>query len=168
MVVADGLAYTVGGEPVCSPGDTRSCGTTDVGVCELGERDCTGGMWGDCLGAVEPTPEVSDNGLDDDCDGFTDGTDPDCAPPADHVVIVQVGYDTPGDDAQEEFVDLFNPTASDVSLDGWSLTDNLATWFFPAEASIAAGSYLSVARDANGFCEPPFEDDLNCALDCTG
>jgi len=150
-ILADGTAYTVNGQPVCTAGETRTCGETDVGACEYGARDCVGGMWGTCLGAVYPTDEICDNGLDDDCDGWTDGDDPQCGNPGDHVVIAQVGYDTVGDDAVEEFVDLFNPTEAAVPLDGYSLTDNYETWSLPASTSIESGSYLTLARDRDGF-----------------
>jgi beta-lactamase superfamily II metal-dependent hydrolase len=95
--------------------------------------------------------EVCSNGLDDDCDGLTDGADPDCGGGADHVVIAQVGYDTPGTDALEEFVDLYNPTGSAQSLDGWTLSDNVGTWDLPVGTSIAADAYLSIARDPATF-----------------
>ena len=47
-----------------------TCGTTDVGECDLGAFICFGGMRL-CTGATEPQPEVC-NGRDDDCDGTTD------------------------------------------------------------------------------------------------
>ncbi|WP_169791732.1 MopE-related protein [Sandaracinus amylolyticus] len=47
-----------------------TCGTTDVGVCDLGSTICVaGGLV--CAGATEPNVEVC-NGDDDDCDGDTD------------------------------------------------------------------------------------------------
>ena len=150
-ILADGIAYTVNGDAVCTAGQTRVCGDTDVGACESGARPCTAGMWDTCQGAVYPVDEVCDNGIDDDCDGATDGDDPQCGGGAADVVIAQVGYDTPGDDALEEFVDLFNPTAAAVPLDGWTLTDNAGTWSIPAGTVIEADAYLSIARNASGF-----------------
>ncbi len=149
-VIGDGLSYTVNGEPPCQPAETRVCGQTDVGACSLGTISCVSGMWGACEGAVYPSTEVCDNGVDDDCDGWTDGDDPQCGQSA-QVVIAQVGYDTPGDDALEEFVDLYNPTDAPVLLDGWSLSDNASTWSLPAGTTIDAGAYLSIARDPGGF-----------------
>ena len=149
-LASDGTSYTVNGEPVCQAGQTRTCGETEVGACEYGLRDCSAWMWGTCQGAVYPVDEVCDNGLDDDCDGWTDGDDPDCGSPPQTVLIAQVAYDTVGDDALEEFADLFNPTGSAQPLDGWTLTDNYGTWSFPAGTSVEAGAYLTVARDAGG------------------
>lgn len=62
------------GEPQgeCTPGQTRQCGTTDVGECEYGTETCSPeGYWGACTGAVYPAPEICD-GLDNDCDGSAD------------------------------------------------------------------------------------------------
>lgn len=151
VLVADGAGYTVNGVPVCAAGESRACGVTDVGACELGARPCVDGMWGACEGAVDPAAEVCENGLDDDCDGLADAADPDCAGGAPHVVVAQVGYDTPGDDAHEEFVDLFNATSAPVDLGGWTLRDNVGAWPLPAGTVVAAGAWLTIARDAAGF-----------------
>jgi hypothetical protein len=54
-----------------SPTDVgTSCGTTDLGVCELGRTICVAGS-PRCAGATEPNVETC-NGLDDDCDGTVD------------------------------------------------------------------------------------------------
>ncbi len=150
-ILADGIAYTVNGDPVCSAGQTRVCGDSDVGACQFGARPCAAGMWDMCLGAVYPIDEICDNGVDDDCDGATDGDDNQCGAGAASVVIAQVAYDTPGDDALEEFVDLFNPTGAAIPLDGWTLSDNAGTWSLPDGTVIEADAYLSIARNASGF-----------------
>ncbi|MDY6990868.1 MAG: MopE-related protein, partial [Thermodesulfobacteriota bacterium] len=60
-------------------GDPTTCGQ---GVCSrTGVLDCVGGMQQDTCQTGSPTedPEVScSDGLDNDCDGLTDGDDPDC------------------------------------------------------------------------------------------
>lgn len=67
------------------------------------------------------------------------------------VVLAQVAYDTPGIDAVEEFVELYNGSAATVSLDGWTLADGAASWTLPAGTSLAPAAWLTVARDAAGF-----------------
>ncbi len=64
----------------CNEGENRSCGVSNVGICELGDETCIDGKWsGICIGAVyeedESTYILSCNGLDDDCDGMTDEDD---------------------------------------------------------------------------------------------
>jgi len=49
--------------------------TLGVGVCHAGEPVCEGKKWIECRGQVVPTPEIC-NGLDDDCDGHVDESDP--------------------------------------------------------------------------------------------
>ncbi len=51
---------------------TRSCGSTDVGVCMRGTETCGAGSWGSCVGSVEPGAELCDGILDENCDGAVD------------------------------------------------------------------------------------------------
>ncbi|MBW2990288.1 cohesin domain-containing protein [Candidatus Woesearchaeota archaeon] len=57
----------------CTDGETQNCGT-DVGECEYGTQTCQNGVWGDCIGGVDPSPELYD-GLDNNCNNLID----DCA-----------------------------------------------------------------------------------------
>lgn len=150
VLVSNGSGHALSGAIGCTTGQVEACGS-DVGECAAGQRECSDGVWGACTGAVGPVAEQCANGLDDDCDGWVDGDDPDCGGTGTTVVIAQVGYDTPGDDATEEFIDLFNATDAPILLDGWTLSDNTASWPLPASTSIPAGGYLSLARDAAVF-----------------
>lgn len=66
---------------VCAPGATESCytgwpGHAGVGACSLGVQRCAPagptGNWDSCVGAVLPSTETCDDGIDDDCDGLFD------------------------------------------------------------------------------------------------
>jgi phosphatidylserine/phosphatidylglycerophosphate/cardiolipin synthase-like enzyme len=75
---------------------------------------------------------------------------------ANHILISEVLYDSPGaDDA--EFVELYNPTGDAVDLSGFSLSDAVVpTNFedlrrFPSGTTVPAGGTLVVATSATGF-----------------
>ncbi|TNE47645.1 MAG: hypothetical protein EP343_18995 [Deltaproteobacteria bacterium] len=55
---------------------TQSCytgpkGTSGWGECKAGQRTCSAGQWGACVGEVTPTPEACDN-KDNNCNGAID------------------------------------------------------------------------------------------------
>jgi hypothetical protein len=68
---------------------TASPATRSVGRCHDGTQQCGKAVWGSCEGAVIPTAEVCDNGLDDDCNGLVDDGCP-CTPG-----LVEPCYDGP-------------------------------------------------------------------------
>ena len=63
----------------------------------------------------------------------------------------QVAYDTPGDDAVEEWVEIYNPTSAAIDLTGWKLKDGSGSFAFPAATQVAPGKHLIVARNGTGF-----------------
>ncbi len=65
------------------------------------------------------------------------------------VVISELMYHPVSDDDREEFVELFNTGASAVDLGGWRL-DGVGL-DFPPGATIDAGGYLVLAKDATYF-----------------
>ncbi|MFH1237732.1 MAG: fibronectin type III domain-containing protein [Candidatus Aenigmatarchaeota archaeon] len=54
----------------CFAGQKKACGSA-IGECELGEAECSGGIWGTCTGGKKPAKETC-NMKDDDCDGIID------------------------------------------------------------------------------------------------
>jgi hypothetical protein len=61
---------------LCANGATRDCGpSNETGECEYGTSTCSGGTWGECVGATYATDETCD-GLDNDCNGESDETWP--------------------------------------------------------------------------------------------
>lgn len=61
-----------------------SCGTSNIFPCSLGTYQCQSGALV-CVGAVNPAPGETCNGVDDDCDGQTDFDVNDNVPPMDAV-----------------------------------------------------------------------------------
>jgi hypothetical protein len=70
------------------PGGGGYCFTGQQGVCADGTLQCQEGSLV-CNPDVSPSPEICDDGLDNDCDGFVDLDDPDCCIDGD-----ADGYDT--------------------------------------------------------------------------
>ena len=63
----------------CESGDTQSCDTGLSGICKSGTETCIDGFWsGECVQDNQPLDEICDNGLDDNCDGYTDCEDESC------------------------------------------------------------------------------------------
>jgi len=56
----------------CGCSANVSCGTSDVGACQLGTSICTGGQLGPCMGAIGPAPRNCRSNADNDCDGLPD------------------------------------------------------------------------------------------------
>jgi hypothetical protein len=89
----------------CSPGDEETDKSgTNIGECkfEIQERICqTDGTWGDwelTQSGVSPVAEICDNGLDDDCDGYTDSDDTDCSLSTDYFTSAQLESSSKGSD----------------------------------------------------------------------
>jgi uncharacterized repeat protein (TIGR01451 family) len=77
-------------------------------------------------------------------------------PPADHLVISELLYDPVGvEDADGEWVEIYNPTAVTVTLVGCRLSDGDSygdgTAAFPAGSSIGPGEAVVVAQRADAF-----------------
>ena len=63
-----------GGCP-CIEGEARPCGPeTEDGVCQRGSQTCTNGAFGQCVGAVFPSPRDCRSDQDNDCNGLPDNT----------------------------------------------------------------------------------------------
>jgi hypothetical protein len=72
---------------------------------------------------------------------------------ANHVVFSEVMYDPPAPEFSDgkEWLELYNPTGSDVNLGGLAIYNKDAGWTIPAGITIKAGGYVIVARSATGF-----------------
>jgi hypothetical protein len=65
------------------------------------------------------------------------------------VSVNEIMYHPESDLDGDEFIELYNPSASPQSLEGWCFDG--VTFCFPAGASIAAHGYLVLAQDATQF-----------------
>ncbi len=54
----------------CTGTESRPCGLS-VGACMEGRQECSGGVWSECTGGINPIDELC-NGLDDNCNGRAD------------------------------------------------------------------------------------------------
>ncbi|MCX7944576.1 MAG: MopE-related protein [Deltaproteobacteria bacterium] len=95
---------------------TVPCGTS-VGECRMGIAICIGGKIGECVGAIDPVPEVCD-GKDNDCNGLTDDNLPNCTiatdggvDVAEDVLLSDIKQDVMEQDVEEDVV------VSDVTID---------------------------------------------------
>lgn len=64
----------------CVTGETRECGTNNIGACKLGTQRCIDGKWDEaCEGVINPSPEICDGkGIDEDCNKTADLDDEKC------------------------------------------------------------------------------------------
>ncbi len=76
-------------------------------------------------------------------------------PPLTHLMISEVLYNPSGEDAGQEWIELYNPTAEAVSIAGWHLGDvgpageyGSGLYRFPAGAVLPAGGVIVVAQQA--------------------
>lgn len=65
-------------EEECINGDIQSCNTGELGICAAGTQTCESGSFGSCVRNDNPVTEICDDDLDNDCDGLTDNSDPNC------------------------------------------------------------------------------------------
>lgn len=54
-------------------------------------------------------------------------------------------------DADGEWIELYNPKSSDVDISSWKLSDSEGTWTFPSSSIIFANSYLIIANRGSYF-----------------
>jgi hypothetical protein len=73
------------------------------------------------------------------------------------LLISEVLYDTPGTDEDEEWIEIYNPTASTIDLSDYKLGDEEeqgggeGMYQFPSEASIPPAGVVVIALKATGF-----------------
>lgn len=100
-------------------------------------------------------------------DGFCSNCTPDCTghdimrSTTGKILFTQVLYNPPGTEADEEWLEIYNPSDSVIiDLKDWKIYDNTGSWKFPDTAFIAPRSYLIISRD-----EAAFRALYNCTPD---
>ncbi|MCI5050702.1 MAG: lamin tail domain-containing protein [Candidatus Pacebacteria bacterium] len=73
------------------------------------------------------------------------------AAPADTIIITEVQYNPAGSEAEAEWFELFNPTDSEVSLDGWTIEEDAGPFYTFQSISIESGEYLLIVNDTASF-----------------
>ncbi len=88
----------------------------------------------------------------------------------DNIIITEVLYDAPSDDATQEWFELFNPTDTSVDLAGWTIEDNYDTYdlsgIVPAEGYYVVAKQTAAFNSLYGF--NPDLDGLTLALGNSG
>ncbi len=72
-------------------------------------------------------------------------------PPPPHPRFTQVAYDMPGNDTNEEWVEIYNAADVPMDLGGWKIRDNFRTFTIPAGTIVGPNAYLDVARNGAAF-----------------
>ncbi|MCA9827200.1 MAG: lamin tail domain-containing protein [Nitrosopumilus sp.] len=83
---------------------------------------------------------------------------PVCAQTADHVIINEVDTNPPGDDSTSiaEWIELYNPTDSDVDLGGWKIASTTVlkkTMTIPSGTVIKSGQFLTYSYQSLWFTD---------------
>jgi hypothetical protein len=65
------------------------------------------------------------------------------------VVITEILYN-PDNNSRAEFIELHNPTATEINLSGWQFTSGIS-YVFPSGSIILPGGYLVLAMDSAAF-----------------
>jgi len=163
--------YDVICENTCDP-DTGKCTkcTPDCGDTDC-ETDWTCTSWSDCDGGVQ-TRECAD---DNNCDTNRDKPDEekDCEGDIiDHLVFSEVLFNPDGDEPHGEWVEIYNPTSTDMILDGWSIEDNQYAFLIPDNTFLESKRHMIIARNTTYFynehgCQPTIDETPTFTLSNT-
>lgn len=72
---------------------------------------------------------------------------------AQSIVINEINYNSAADRDTEDWVEIYNRSASTVDISGWVIKDSKDdnSFVFPASTSLSAGEYLVIVRDLDDF-----------------
>ncbi|MBU0708117.1 hypothetical protein KKG41_07185, partial [Patescibacteria group bacterium] len=139
--------------PGCVPGDIKTCSLSVPGICGTGQMMCQPDeTWGACTAVWNPgdLPEDCSSGADEDCDGYTDCSDPDCA--ADPACSGGSGC-TPGD--------------TKACATGYMGVCGTGQQTCQPDRTWGACDTLVLPGDRNEDCSNGLDDDCDGATDCS-
>ena len=87
-------------------------------------------------------------------DGFTFQTVAAPTSSVPDILISEVFYDTPGNESEEEWIEIYNTTGQQIDLSGWSLVDDNGdgqSFAFSNKHKINGNTFLTLAIDRQGF-----------------
>ncbi|MCJ7817162.1 MAG: lamin tail domain-containing protein, partial [Candidatus Aenigmarchaeota archaeon] len=140
------------GQPTCT-GDNNICSATVCPADCCGSCGCSEGEYADYPISVPNTCGLEGNlGIcsQKSCTP-TCTKNESCLSKADHVVFSEVMYDPLAPEDDKEWLELYNPTSSDVNLSGFDIYVKSSSWKVPQGVLIKAGGYLTIARNATAF-----------------
>lgn len=72
---------------------------------------------------------------------------------AQSIIINEINYNSAADRDTEDWVEIYNKSASTVDISGWVIKDSNEdnSFIFPASTSLSAGEYLVIVRDLDDF-----------------
>lgn len=72
---------------------------------------------------------------------------------AQSIIINEINYNSATDRDTEDWVEIYNKSASTVDISGWVIKDSNEdnSFIFPASTSLTAGEYLVIVRDLDDF-----------------
>lgn len=149
----------------CDPGATEACTVSGVqGVCATGRRVCsTEGDWGVCEQTVQPSDEICDDGLDNDCDGSVDASDSDCPTEEACVPTTEVcdGIDNDCDDQIDEGL----TRACGIDTGACSTGTQICTAGVWGECTGGVTPVQEICDDIDNDCDGETDEDFNLNTD---
>ncbi len=150
----------------CTDGEIIQCGVTDVGPCQFGNKTCTVGVWGSCVGNIDPVAETIASGncgdlTDNDCDTLTDSSDPAC------------GGSCAGTD-----ISCGTTTCANCNLNDTCVGTSYRNYYCSGTSCIyttnncnttctcQCGGYGVI--ESGGYCTDGLDNDCNTEIDCGG
>ncbi|MCP4216341.1 MAG: MBL fold metallo-hydrolase [bacterium] len=104
--------------------------------------------------AIVRSSVTTDNNVYGDWTTASNNGNPGVQSSAPKVVFSEIFYDTPGTESKEEWLELYNNSATSVDIGGWVITDNNgsgSSYTIPSGTTMAAGAYITIGKQNQGF-----------------